>query len=126
MMIINIIHYHMHALDKSSYREDMAEMVTDNPHACDTSQASILIICAQVVMAGRAQGPTLMSVAMLWKRFLRLYHSPWNCPWSSSASIETSVLTNSLSTEVLLLPLAVGSEVTARLRAATSSGAIAR
>ena len=41
--------------------------------------------------------------------FTRSY-SPWNCPWSSSASVEASALTNSPSTEAQLLLLAVGSE----------------
>ena len=44
-------------------------------------------------------------------------------PWSPSELVETSALTNSPSTEALLLP-AIGSKVTALLRVDPCSGAI--
>ena len=81
----------------------------------------MLIVCAQVDLVGRELGPRLMSVATFKKPFL----SPGTTYLGTvlGPPIDTST-DKQLSTKVLLLSLAIGSEVTALPRAATSTAAI--
>ena len=55
------------SLYKKKKKKAMAVVTSSHPHAVVLLKLPTLIVCAQVDMAGRTQGPRLMSVAMVRK-----------------------------------------------------------